>query len=321
MINSDWIEIVIAWLDAAGILLLSVIYPLRLYCQKKKLRPTHPVYRLNRSLRTIHKPLGILIIMLTFFHCRLSSQKLGPNMGTALLILLVLLLLTYAFRKFLKGKWMAMHRWLTAALWFLLIAHIIIDTERINTFMMKPFNLNHVFWYYLGYGLVTILLMAFMPKNKRKKILTYTPPGSGSEKILSVISRIARQSAVILSFFLPIKWDMMTFFPGNILYLAGLTLASLSMWQFAREDLDRPITGGIYRVTRNPMQVMGFIMITGIALVAGNLWLWLVTLIHIFASYPMFFMQERYCLEKYGKTYADYMEKTPRILLLKTRTK
>lgn len=130
------IRIVIAWITAAGIMLLSVIYPMRIYGQKHRLRPEHPISKVNKCLRRIHKPLGVMIIPITFLHCRFSSQKLGLNMGTFLLVMLVLLLLTYLFRKPLKGRWMKLHRGFTVLLWLLLIAHILIDTERINNLII-----------------------------------------------------------------------------------------------------------------------------------------------------------------------------------------
>lgn len=180
-------------------------------------------------------------------------------------------------------------------------------------------QLNNVYLYFLGYGLVTALTMLFMPKDKRKKILTYTPQGSTIEKLSTTVSLISRYGAMGLSIFLPISWNQYTFWIGNILYVIGLTLATIAMWQFAKVRFDKPITTGIYRITRNPMQVMGFVMNIGIALIGNRLFFWILTVINIITSYPMFLMQEQFCLDKYGKKYADYMKKTPRILLIRNK--
>ena len=183
---------------------------------------------------------------------------------------------------------------------------------------MEFIGLDNVYWYYLGYGVLTMVAMRCMPKEKRGKILTYVPQGSILEKIATVLNIASRYAAMVLSFFLPISWNSFTFWVGNALYATGLVLSTVAMWQFSKEDLDRPITTGLYRVSRNPMHVMGFVMNIGIALVANNLLLWICTAINIIASYPMFFMQERFCLDKYGKAYEDYMRRTPRILLIKS---
>jgi len=133
------IKIILAWITALNIVLLSVIYPLRKYATKRKLTKAHPICRCNHFLRKVHVPLGLLTIPLTFLHCRFSSQKLGLNMGTICLAFLFLLLLTYVLKRQLKSKWIFLHRIFTGLLWVVLLAHIVIDTERIRQFLLKLF--------------------------------------------------------------------------------------------------------------------------------------------------------------------------------------
>lgn len=136
----ETIKIILAWITALNIVLLSIIYPLRKYVAKRKFVKAHPLCRLNRFLRKIHIPLGVLTIPLTFLHCRLSSYKLGLNMGTICLVFLLLLLTTYVLRKPLKGKWMFLHRFFTGLLWIVLLMHIVLDTERIRIFILELFQ-------------------------------------------------------------------------------------------------------------------------------------------------------------------------------------
>lgn len=122
----DFLNLFFAWLPAVLILLLSVIYPLRLYIRRKQLQPNNLIFKVNKLLRKVHKGLGVLAIALTFLHCRISSQKLGMNIGTICLVLLILLWCTYFLRKKLKMKWIVSHRYLTFILILVLIAHILI---------------------------------------------------------------------------------------------------------------------------------------------------------------------------------------------------
>lgn len=122
----DILNLFFAWLPAVLILLLSVIYPLRLYIRRKQLPSNNLIFKVNKLLRKIHKELGVLAIALTFLHCRISSQKLGMNTGTICLVFLILLWCTYIFRKQLKRKWIVLHRLITATLVLTLIAHILI---------------------------------------------------------------------------------------------------------------------------------------------------------------------------------------------------
>lgn len=122
----DFLNLFFAWLPSVLILLLSVIYPLRLYIKRKQLPPKNLIFKVNKLLRKVHKKLGVLAIALTFLHCRFSSQKLGINIGTICLVLLILLWCTYIFRKQLKRKWIVLHRLITVSLVLTLIAHILI---------------------------------------------------------------------------------------------------------------------------------------------------------------------------------------------------
>ena len=122
----DFMTVLLAWLPAIFIIALSIIYPLRLYCQWKSLPQSSPLVRANRFLRKIHKEMGITVIFLTLLHCRTSSQKLGANIGTFCLILLFLLWFSYLLRKQLKKNWIILHRILTAILFSLLVLHVLV---------------------------------------------------------------------------------------------------------------------------------------------------------------------------------------------------
>lgn len=122
----DFKTVLLAWLPAVLIIALSIIYPLRLYCQRKRLPQSSLFVKANRFLRKIHKEMGLSVIFLTFIHCRTSSQKPGINIGTFCLILLFLLWLSYLLRKQLKKNWIILHRCFTAILLGFLVVHILV---------------------------------------------------------------------------------------------------------------------------------------------------------------------------------------------------
>lgn len=185
---------------------------------------------------------------------------------------------------------------------------------------MELLSWTNVFWYFIFYGVLTFLVMRFMPNEKRKKILTYTIQGTFIEKSLSAISIISRYVMIAASLFLPLSDNLYFEVIGNAMYFIGLLLSTLAMWQFSKEKYDKPITTGLYRISRNPMQVMGSIMCIGIAFIANDPLFWILTIVNTISAYPMFMMQERYCIEKYGTEYKDYMNRTPRVLLIKSRS-
>ena len=116
---------IFAWISMIGIVLLFSIYPLRKYLLLNKPKKDSLVIKTNIYLHKYHKSLGIVVLILSFIHCRLSSQKLGFNTGTFSFILMALLLYSYLARKMLKRKWLKIHRALSVILIVVLILHIL----------------------------------------------------------------------------------------------------------------------------------------------------------------------------------------------------
>ena len=118
-----WTNIIFAWIALILTFLLVVIWALRLFCRKKKIKPLMAV---NRWLRRHHKLIGLLLIGAGAVHGLLSSDALfSLNIGTVTWIISILLGLNWLLRKKMKKAWMAVHRLLTAAFAVLLVIHIL----------------------------------------------------------------------------------------------------------------------------------------------------------------------------------------------------
>ncbi|WKY44840.1 FMN-binding protein [Eubacteriaceae bacterium ES2] len=117
------LNVVTAWTSVILAVLLSVVYILRL---ANKGKDTF-IGRLNRKLRNIHKPMGILFVITACIHGFFSSGAiLSFNFGTLCMVMGILLGLTYWLRKAYKGKcsWCKPHRILTAVLLVFLGIHL-----------------------------------------------------------------------------------------------------------------------------------------------------------------------------------------------------
>ena len=168
----------------------------------------------------------------------------------------------------------------------------------------------------LAYGILSIGIMMFLPKERRKRILTFPSFKSRKEKIFSGLSLfVFGRGLLIYSIFLPLKISTAGFYVGTAVYLIGMISSVSAMWVFSQADLARPVTHGIFRLTRHPMQIMSIIMWTGIGIAAGNWILIVCALLMGIVSYPSLKAQERFCIEKYDDEYLTYMKKTPRYLL------
>jgi steroid 5-alpha reductase family enzyme len=125
---------------------------------------------------------------------------------------------------------------------------------------------------------------------------------SKTERRLFGFSRVVMFLPIIYSIFLPLKLGTTWFYVGLPIALVGLIIFD-----------DEPITTGLYRYSRHPMYVTNFVMAIGISIACAS-WLFLLLAIAsmLFAHVRFASFEERFCLEKYGDTYREYINRTPR---------
>jgi protein-S-isoprenylcysteine O-methyltransferase Ste14 len=133
------------------------------------------------------------------------------------------------------------------------------------------------------------------------------------EKILSLTSVfLFGRGLMVYSIFVTIKWDSAWFYIGTALFLAGLAVYTRALVNFATTPSDRLVVKGVYRFSRHPIQLLGIVMWIGVGIAATSWVILLVCVIQFFLSRPFLIAQERFCLDTYGESYKEYMQKTPR---------
>jgi protein-S-isoprenylcysteine O-methyltransferase Ste14 len=82
---------------------------------------------------------------------------------------------------------------------------------------------------------------------------------------------------------------------------------------FATTPIDKePLTKGLYRYSRHPMYVTQALMFIGVGIACASWVFLLFTVIYTIPSIICASPEERFCLEKYGDAYREYMNRTPR---------
>ena len=139
-----------------------------------------------------------------------------------------------------------------------------------------------------------------------------TPPLNKRESKLDVIAALGFVASVIYSFFLPLKLGTAWLYLGLIVYLFGMIFTIVAGTNLMNTPLDRPATEGLYRISRNPIYLGTYLIFIGIG-IAGASWLFLLLIaIFIVLQDVLIAAEERWCLEKYGDAYREYMDKTPK---------
>jgi protein-S-isoprenylcysteine O-methyltransferase Ste14 len=133
-------------------------------------------------------------------------------------------------------------------------------------------------------------------------------------RVVSYVSMIIDTIAVAYSTFLPLKLGTIWFYAGLTIYLIGLVVLTAATVNFATTPMDVPITRGIYHYSRHPLYLASLLIYLSVGIASAS-WVFLL----FFVVQSVFIRiaavgEERYCLEKYGEAYREYIDKTPRWL-------
>jgi protein-S-isoprenylcysteine O-methyltransferase Ste14 len=165
-------------------------------------------------------------------------------------------------------------------------------------------------WLLIAFFLVPLNII---PKG-REAGNDFTAEFSKTQKHLLRSMHIIYLLSIIYSIFVPLKLGTVWFYAGLPIYLLGL-ISYVMVWVgFATTPPDKLVTRGIYRYSRNPMQLSQAVIFLGVGIATAS-WVFLL----LAASYivmPLLWVaaEERHCLKYYGDAYREYMNRTPRWL-------
>jgi len=133
-------------------------------------------------------------------------------------------------------------------------------------------------------------------------------------RVVSYASMAVDTVAVAYSIFLPLKLGTGWFWSGFAVFLIGLVVLTAATLNFATTPLNVPITKGIYHYSRHPMYLASLLIYFSVGIASAS-WVFLL----FFVVQSVFIRiaavgEERYCLEKYGIVYGEYIDRTPRWL-------
>ena len=163
---------------------------------------------------------------------------------------------------------------------------------------------------YLAYGVLLLVL----PKDVVTRL--YDKSGrTKRQKAIIYAGGLLASALFILLIFTPLKFGSNVFILGILIYALGLMGFVIALFNFKNTPHDQPATKGLYRISRNPQQVMFFITFIGACVAVGS---WLALLIQIVSSlflHTRILAEEKVCIEQYGDSFREYMKKVPRYFL------
>jgi len=173
-----------------------------------------------------------------------------------------------------------------------------------------------IFWVLMVLSMILPdLFLSKEAKARKNRAAQWVPYDNKRDKILARSTHmVIIPLSMIYSIFLPIKIGTAWFYVGVVILITALVFSFMSIINFANTPVDKPVTSGVYRISRHPVYLSGFLLNLSIAMAAVS---WIVLLLAII--WIVFFhmatpSEESYLIDLYGDTYRDYLNRTPKWL-------
>jgi protein-S-isoprenylcysteine O-methyltransferase Ste14 len=138
-------------------------------------------------------------------------------------------------------------------------------------------------------------------------------PFNKTEKILALSTHVVIMPfSIIYSIFLPLKIGTAWFYIGLVIFILALVMSLMTTIGFAITPVDKPVTGGIYRISRHPIYLSGFLLNLSIGIACASWVMMLCAILWIVFFHIVVPTEERFLIGQYGDAYREYMNRTPR---------
>ena len=172
-------------------------------------------------------------------------------------------------------------------------------------------------WFTAAFGISNLYFIIKYPRSYSKRLFTFPNFASRWEKVTSIISMVLfMRGMMIYTVFIPVTIHTAWFYAGLIIFLAGLIFYLNAMKVYAETAENVPVVKGAYKITRHPMQNFSVMMWIGVGIAAADWIILLICCAQPFLSRWFLEAQERYCQDRYGRVYQEYLMRTPRYIFL-----
>ena len=149
--------------------------------------------------------------------------------------------------------------------------------------------------------------------KKRTKRATQSVPFGRTQKILAYSTHVLIMPfTVIYSIFLPLKTGTVWLYVGLPIFALALVMTVITTHSFATTPLNEPVTKGIYRISRHPIYLSGFVLYISMGVACASWVIMLCGVLWVVLWHIVLPAEERFCLEHYGDAYREYRNRTPR---------
>lgn len=162
-------------------------------------------------------------------------------------------------------------------------------------------------FFLVRFGLMALLDRGALPRA------AHFPPLLGGERAAYWVYQLST-AALILGLCAVRVRPSRALLPGVVCYVLGLTLLAGAVAGFCAPSEDSLRQKGVYRFSRNPMYAAYFVFFAGCCLLTASWPLTAALACFQVSAHWIILAEERWCLEHFGETYREYMERVRRYI-------
>ena len=160
-------------------------------------------------------------------------------------------------------------------------------------------------------SLTDIILILIFPKNVVKRL--FDRSGWTRRQVLyTLIGKLCALLCLGMLIFTPLKTGSTVFKIGAVFTMLGLLGVASALITFRKTPLGKPVTHGLYKISRHPQIVMASTVLLGGCIAIGSWSAILLLLLARIYSHFSILAEEEVCLKQYGDLYQRYLNKVPR---------
>lgn len=139
-------------------------------------------------------------------------------------------------------------------------------------------------------------------------------PLEGGEKVAYLFYQLSNAFIILYLVFLKIQTKPPLFFIALLIYILGISVLIISTVNFAKPEQSGINTNGIFKISRNPMYIGYFIYFSSCVLLTHSILLLISLLVFQISAHWIILSEERWCVNKFGTEYINYMNKVKRYI-------
>ena len=166
-------------------------------------------------------------------------------------------------------------------------------------------------------GLLTLtdgILFAIFPKDVVARL--FDRSGWPRRQIIfTMIGKLLALVCLIQLICTPMKIGSPVFIIGTVMVMGGFLGLISVLYSFRNTPFDKPVTQGLYKISRHPQIVMSTIVLFGACVSIGSWSAFLMLVAARVFSHFGILAEEEICFQQYGDDYNLYLKQVPRYFI------